>query len=149
MQDGIGGVMRWGRFLFEGALIVLLIPTGFLLLEEKRRTRAPFLPPFIFEHDNDTVVIHGTWRREDGDDANPTQTTTIECDRAKHRCLEASAVILSNEMMTPVQINRLPIRRWDQDLIRVEGVGARCVDEVYELHLSSKAVTGLITRKRD
>lgn len=141
--------MRWGRLLFEGGLIVSLLFVGFLLWMEGRKVHAPFLPHFVFQHESDTVVVQGTWRREDGDDANPSQTTTIECERATRRCLEASAVILGNDVMAPVIINQLSVRRWDDASIVVEGAGARCVEEVYELHLASKAVTGLVTRRRD
>src|SRR6476469_2386012 len=116
--------MRWGRLFFEGALIVGLSLTGFLLWFEGGKMHPPFLPHFSFEHDNNTASVVGTWRREDGADANPLQTTTIECDRAMRRCLEASAVILGNQLMVPVQINQLSIRRWDQDLVVVDGVGA-------------------------
>ena len=59
--------------------------------------------------------------------------------RAMRQCLEASAVILGNKLMAPVMISQLPVRRWDQDLIVVDGGGARCVDEVYAFHVSSKS----------
>jgi hypothetical protein len=134
---------------FRGALVVALLGMIWTASLEKNAIHAPFLPHFVFVEDKGSLTVQGTWRREDGDDANPTQTTTIECDRATRRCLEASAVILGKDVMAPVAINTLPILKWDETAVVVAGAGARCVDEVYELHLSTKAVTGLITRKHD
>jgi hypothetical protein len=141
--------MRWGRLLFEGVMLFGLLLMGFALWVESTRDHSPFLPHFILVPDKDTISVQGTWRREDGDDAWPSQTTTIECERSTRRCIEASAVLAGKDLMMPVSINYLSILRWDDDLIVVQGVGAQCVEEVYEFHLRTKSVTGLQKRKRN
>jgi hypothetical protein len=141
--------MRRARLIIEGLLIVTLVITLSSLWLESTRDRAPFLPHFLFVSDKDSLAVQGTWRLDDGDDAYPSQTTTIECERSTMGCIEASAVLLRLDLMQAVSINRLKALRWDNDLIVTEGVGALCVDAVYEFRLRSKAVTGLQTRNND
>jgi len=141
--------MRWGRVVFEGLLIVALAVACFCLYVENTRIKSPFLPHLTFSHDNDSLSVTGTWRREDGDDAYPSQTTTIDCERATRRCTEASAVLARSDLLMPIVIHTFDITQWNDSVIIARGSTALCVDETYEFHLTTKAVTGLILRKRN
>ena len=75
-------MMGWWRVLFESVLVLALAFTGTLLYLESTRDLSPRLPIFVLSHDQDGLQASGTWRRDDGDDAWPSQTTSIECNRA-------------------------------------------------------------------
>jgi hypothetical protein len=130
--------------LLLGALVFAV----YALHVQSTRDHSAFLPHFIFTDDQNSIAVQGTWRLNDGDDAYPTQTTTIECSRLTMQGIEVSAVI-ARDLMLPVSINELRVLRWDKDVVITEGAGGRCVNEVYEFHLTTKAVTGLQTRKND
>jgi hypothetical protein len=140
--------MKLGRTAVEIVMLVSLLICASLLWLEKNEVRSPFLPHYIFSHNalSGNLFVQGTWRREDGDDAYPTQTTTLECERTTKQCLEASAVIAKN-LMLPVSINTLKISRWDDQFVVVNGPGALCVDETYTIDLRLEAVAGLLKSK--
>ena len=139
--------MRLARLFLELLLVGALLLAVLLLYIDGTRGRLPILPHFVFEVSGGSLVVQGTWRREDGDDAWPTQTTTIECERSSRRCREASAVLADNEQLMPIVINDLSVVRWDEDLLVVQGPGAACISEIYSFRFSTKSVTGLVTRK--
>jgi len=111
--------MRRGRLVFEGLLILALAFTLFAWRVEVLEVRdaAPFLPPMLFLSEKDWIQVQGTWRRDDGDDAYPIQTTTIECYRSTMQCVEASTVLLRGNVMQGISIDRFKVLRWDDDLI--------------------------------
>lgn len=138
-------VVRHARLLLELFLSVALACTVFLLWMEANRVRSPFLPTFFFSHDQGrgTLFVQGTWALEDDKNAWPSQTTTIDCDRATRQCLEGTAILTGLDgQLFPVSINRL-------ELIVIKGAGAVCVDEVYSIHLRTQNVTGLASKKLD
>jgi hypothetical protein len=141
--------MRWVRLLFEVVLIVALIVSVFAVQQGSTRGHSLFLPHFIFAATAASISVQGTWRLDDGDDAYLNQTTTIECERSTMRCIEASAVLLRDDLMQAVSINRLKVLRWDDDLIVTEGVGARCINATYEFRPAVKSVIGVQTRRDD
>src|SRR5262245_18201654 len=98
----MGNAMRWARLLVECMLRGALLADVFLLYISATHVRVPILPHLVFILDKDSLVVQGTWRREDGDDAWPSQTTTIECERSTRRCREASAVLAGNGHLMPV-----------------------------------------------
>jgi hypothetical protein len=142
--------MRWGRTLFEISLVLVLAFTGLLLWVEKTKVRSPYLPPYIFTHDEKAGVlrIQGTLTLEGEDLAWPSQTTTIECERSTKRCIEASAVLAGNEQLMPVMIHELDVLRWDNAFVVLQGPTALFADQVYNIHLQTQTVTGLTTPKR-
>ena len=140
--------MRVGRLIFEGMLLAALSFTIFLLYLSGRQVRSPFLPHFIFVHDGNTLTVQGTWRREDGDDAWPSQTTTIECDRAARQCTEASAVLAGGELLMPVVLHSFSVTEWSESVVVARGSTALCIEETYQFHLATQSVTGLVSRKR-
>lgn len=146
----LGHSMLWSRNVFEAGLIVALLATGFLLYVERTRVRSPSLPAFHFAHDEraGTMFIQGTWTLEGIDRiAWPSQTTNISCERANKRCLEATAVVAGEDYpsLMPTVPSELEILRWDSDLIVARGQTALCVDTTVNVHLSTKAVTGLVS----
>jgi hypothetical protein len=143
-------VMRAGRLVFEGVLLIALFFAGFLLYLSATRVAAPYLPHFIFVHDGNILTVQGTWRREDGDDAWPSQTTTIECERAKLQCTEASAVLARGDRvdsLMPVVLNRFRATEWDGSVVVAQGSTALCIEETYQFYIATQSVTGLVSRK--
>jgi hypothetical protein len=143
--------VKRGRFILELAMLVGLVCMGLLLWIAHTQVHAPFLPPYIFSQEQGSLRVEGSWAKE-GDNAWPRETTTIECQAALHQCIEASAVFAvfpDNYLLFPVSINHLAIMRWDDDLVIVRGPGARCWDEVYEMHIKTQTVTGLQTKKAE
>jgi hypothetical protein len=141
--------MRWARSSVEISLVLALAFTGFLLWVEKTKVRSPFLPPYVFTHDEAAgfLSMQGTLTLEGEDMAWPSQTTTIECGRTTNRCIEASAVLAGNEQLMPVVIHELTVLRWDSELVVVRGPNALCSDQVYTIHLLTQTVTALTTPK--
>jgi hypothetical protein len=141
--------MHWGRLVLDRLLLGALVLAVRALNVQSTSDHSAFLPHFIFTGDQNWISVQGTWRLDDGDDAYPSQTTPIECSRPTVRCIEASAAITRSDLVLPVSIKQLRVLRWDKDVVITEGAGGRCVDAVYEFHLTTKAVTGLQTRKND
>jgi hypothetical protein len=138
--------------IFELILIVALAGTVFLLWAVASQVHAPFLPPFFFLHDQGRgkLLVQGTWALEDDKNAWPSQTTTIDCDRAAGQCLEATAVLTGQDgQLFPVAINRLANDRWDDQLVVIRGAGTACVEEIYSIHLRTRNVTGLVSKRAD
>ena len=131
--------MRFGRIAFEVLLVIALAMACALLWLEGRKIRTPFLPHYVFSYDPPTGVLHvqGTWRLEDGDDAYPSQTTTLLCEKSKKSCSEASAILADN-LMLPVGINSLPTTRWDDQFIVIRGPKAVCAEEFYTVEPLAK-----------
>jgi hypothetical protein len=140
--------MRLGRLIFEAVLLLGFLVASLLLYIEWTRDRSPFLPHFVFIHDKGSLVVQGTWRREDGDDAWPSQTTTVECERTSRQCTEASAVLASEDYLMPVKLSTFQISEWNDSVVIARGSTAQCIEETYEFHLATKSVTGLVSRKR-
>jgi hypothetical protein len=150
----LGHPMRWSRGVLEAILVIALIVTGFLLYVERTRVRSPFLPRYVFKHDEraGTLLVQGTWTLEGEEIASPNQTTTIWCDQATKRCSEVTAVLLGNDRLTPTYtsllpatMNELDVVRWDSDLIVARGQTALCVDTTVNIHFLTEAVTGYAT----
>jgi hypothetical protein len=87
--------------------------------------------------------VRGTWQLETKDDAWPTQTTTLHCERANRTCQEATVVITEIGLL-PVEINSLAVKVWTDTFIEVCGSTAMAVSERYLIDLADKAVSGFV-----
>jgi hypothetical protein len=140
--------MRVGRLVFEAVLLIALFVTSLLLYVHSTSVRSPFLPHYHFAHDGNTLRVQGTWRREDGGDAWPSQTTTVECERATRQCTEASAVLADGEQLMPVLLHIFQIIEWSESVVVARGSTGLCIEETYQFHLATQSVTGLVSRRR-
>lgn len=146
--------MRWYRGLFEAGLVIALGVTSSLLYLERTRVRSPFLPRYAFQHDETrgTLFVQGTWTLEEDKLAWPSQTTTIWCELATKRCIDATAVLTGSDSfasLMPVTISEPRVLRWDGDLIVARGQTALCVDTTYNIHLQTSTVTALQNPRND
>ena len=49
----------------------------------------------------------------------------------------------------PIVLHTFQITQWNDSVVIARGSTALCIEELYEFHLTTKAVTGLISRKRN
>ena len=112
------------------------------------RHKTIILPHYVFLHNQEkgSLFLQGTWLVEDDQMGLPNQTSSIDCSRSTRMCTEASAVLDKDQLM-PVGINRLYVRRWDSDIIIVDGSTSACTLETYQISISNKIVTGVVSGK--
>jgi len=103
------------------------------------------LPNFSLHYDRNPgyLFVRGTWELETKNNAWPTQTTTLQCERSKRTCQEVT-VVLSEVGFLPIVINSLVVKSWTETLVEVCGSTAIATSERYLIDISAKTVTGSV-----
>lgn len=94
--------------------------------------------------DRGYVSAQGTWTITGGETADPEQTSTLECDRARLECVEATATI--SHLLGPflsVATDTYEIERWDSQEIVTKPKQFGCVRSVRRLNRVQKSATGI------
>lgn len=102
-------------------------------------------PSFSLHHDQSAgyLDVRGTWELETKDGAWPTQTTTLQCERATQTCQEVT-VVLSQVGFLPVVINSLAIKSWTDRVVEICGSTAIATSERYLIDVLAKTVSGSV-----
>ena len=96
MTRSMGRYIRWAEIAVVGLLSVFALLTW---LELSALRKAPVvLPSYVFERTADpaggvVIVSRGTWVASGGR-AEPLQTVTIECRKARMECVESAAAVV-------------------------------------------------------
>ena len=108
------------------------------------------LPHFSLNHDQPSgfLEVRGTWELEAKDDGFPNQTTTLHCWRTGMYCFEVSAV-LSQFGFMPLDINRMKIVSWSEQVVVVCGSTALLTAERYTIDLLRQSVHGAVGPRSD
>jgi hypothetical protein len=88
------------------------------------------------------VTVEGTWTRTDlADDAiaNPLQTSKIERNKVKKRCIEASASVSDSALLS--EIVEYDMHSWTPGAIVLRR-DFPCATEIFTIDLNTKAVSG-------
>ena len=142
--------MRYLRLAFEAIGTLAILSIAWSIWSPAKNRYVVFPPHFILSHDFDqgSLLVQGTWSLEDEEIAWPAQSTTIRCERKSGTCFEATSVIAKDFMM-PIDINLLQIKRWDRQMIIIEGAISACNREIYQILLATNMVSGLVERRED
>jgi hypothetical protein len=149
---GWSALNKWKRVVVAGcavAVIATVVMSATVLLNMYTDTQVPVAvsPFFDVENYKDTVTVAGTWTRSDAtgksDEADPLQTSHIECVRTQNTCIESLATV-SGFGAPPVlaaDLVRYDIQSWTNDAIVMRNDGL-CTTQVYTIDLNTKSVTG-------
>jgi hypothetical protein len=145
---GRSKVTSKARIAVELLLASAVLVLASVVVLKSKEVSSPFLPHFVFSHDGTkgTFYGQGTWQLEDDESGLPIQSTTMRCYRQLMSCDEAT-VVISDNLMLPIEINTLKVQQWTADSIIVRGPTVICAEETYTIDLRTEFITGIATRK--
>jgi hypothetical protein len=149
----MGRYIRWAEIAVVGVLSLFALLTW---LELSALRKAPVvLPSYVFERTADpagAVIIasRGTWVA-DGGRAEPMQTVTIECRKARMECVESAAavVFVSGRGLLESKQTSFEVEKWtDAEVVTKPSVD-RCASRVLIMSVEEQKTVSRVSASEE
>jgi Putative peptidoglycan binding domain len=104
--------------------------------------RVTSMIPFDLYWQDDSITANGVWDRMN-DKATYLESTNIECDRAKGKCIEADAMLSFNVLVA--KQTEFEVTKWDEYEVVAEDSTPACERDELRINHQEKSVTVIST----
>src|SRR5688572_28475383 len=153
VNRAIGRYIRYAEVAVVGLLAVFALMTW---LELSALRKSPVvLPSYVFERTADpaggvTIVSRGTWVASGGR-AEPLQTVTIECRKARMECVESAAgvVFVSGRGLLESKQTIFEVEKWTDAEVVSKPSADRCASRVLIMSVEGQKTLSRVSESQE